>query len=52
VATAMHNTFNIRLFKGFSGQFEDRTQRWIIFKKREMNLYPWYQLQDKDVKKE
>ena len=39
-------------FKGFSGQFEDRTQRWIIFKKREMNLYPWYQLQDKHVFKD
>ncbi len=39
-------------FKGFSGQYEDRTQRWIIFKKREMNLYPWYQLQNKHVIKD
>lgn len=39
-------------FNGYNGQYEDRTTRWLFFKKREMVLYPWYRLLDKHVKSE
>ena len=39
-------------FFGMGQQYEDRTMRWLVFKKKEKVLYPWYRLQDKHVKKE